>query len=46
MIFPPPYQQRKESETQCQTETKYDSVSGEAKDNSWNDIKNSGYVSR
>lgn len=43
--LPPPYQQRKESETQCQTESKYDSVSGEAND-SWNDIKNSGYISR
>lgn len=44
--FPPPLQQRKESETQCQTENKYDAVSGEANDSSWNDIKNSGYVSR
>uniref|UniRef100_A0A8D1E3E2 Eukaryotic translation initiation factor 2-alpha kinase 3 n=2 Tax=Sus scrofa TaxID=9823 RepID=A0A8D1E3E2_PIG len=40
-----PYQ-RKESETQCQTENKYDSVSAEANDNNWNDVKNSGYVSR
>uniref|UniRef100_A0A7N5JVK7 Eukaryotic translation initiation factor 2-alpha kinase 3 n=1 Tax=Ailuropoda melanoleuca TaxID=9646 RepID=A0A7N5JVK7_AILME len=46
LFHPHPHRQRKESETQCQTETKYDSVSGEAKDNSWNDIKNSGYVSR
>ena len=46
IFFPPPLQQRKESETQCQTENKYDAVSGEANDSSWNDIKNSGYVSR
>uniref|UniRef100_A0A8C0KWV8 Eukaryotic translation initiation factor 2-alpha kinase 3 n=1 Tax=Canis lupus dingo TaxID=286419 RepID=A0A8C0KWV8_CANLU len=46
LFHPHPHRQRKESETQCQTESKYDSVSGEAKDSSWNDIKNSGYVSR
>ncbi|XP_036867963.2 eukaryotic translation initiation factor 2-alpha kinase 3 isoform X2 [Manis javanica] len=45
-LFHPHPHRRKESETQCQTENKYDSVSGESKDNSWNDIKNSGYVSR
>ncbi|XP_023607182.1 eukaryotic translation initiation factor 2-alpha kinase 3 isoform X5 [Myotis lucifugus] len=45
LFHPHPHRQRKESETQCQTETKYDSVSGEAND-SWNDIKNSGYISR
>ncbi|XP_059577434.1 eukaryotic translation initiation factor 2-alpha kinase 3 isoform X4 [Alligator mississippiensis] len=39
-------QQRKESETQCQTDNKYESIGGESKDNSWSDIKNSGYVSR
>ncbi|KAM6179844.1 eukaryotic translation initiation factor 2-alpha kinase 3 [Erethizon dorsatum] len=46
LFRPQPHRQRKESETQCQTENKYDSVSGEASDSSWNDIKNSGYVSR
>ncbi|KAK2500987.1 hypothetical protein MC885_004918 [Smutsia gigantea] len=45
-LFHPHPHRRKESETQCQTENKYDSVSGESNDNSWNDIKNSGYVSR
>ncbi|XP_061445601.1 eukaryotic translation initiation factor 2-alpha kinase 3 isoform X2 [Rhineura floridana] len=37
---------RKESETQCQTDSKYEPVVGQAKDNSWTDFKNSGYVSR
>ncbi|EHH22307.1 hypothetical protein EGK_05547 [Macaca mulatta] len=46
LFHPHPHRQRKESETQCQTENKYDSVSGEANDSNWNDIKNSGYVSR
>ncbi|XP_030166936.1 eukaryotic translation initiation factor 2-alpha kinase 3 [Lynx canadensis] len=46
LFHPHPHRQRKESETQCQTESKYDSVSGDAKDSSWNDIKNSGYISR
>ncbi|XP_075857077.1 eukaryotic translation initiation factor 2-alpha kinase 3 isoform X2 [Microcebus murinus] len=46
LFHPHPHRQRKESETQCQTENKYDSASGEANDSSWNDIKNSGYVSR
>ncbi|XP_016003320.1 eukaryotic translation initiation factor 2-alpha kinase 3 isoform X1 [Rousettus aegyptiacus] len=46
LFHPQPHRQRKESETQCQTENKYDSVSGEANDSSWNDIKNSGYISR
>ncbi|XP_066232988.1 eukaryotic translation initiation factor 2-alpha kinase 3 [Saccopteryx leptura] len=46
LFHPHPHRQRKESETQCQTESKYDSLSGEANDGSWNDIKNSGYVSR
>ncbi|XP_036111539.1 eukaryotic translation initiation factor 2-alpha kinase 3 isoform X1 [Molossus molossus] len=46
LFHPPPHRQRKESETQCQTENKYDSVSGEANDSTWNDIKNSGYISR
>ncbi|XP_059544363.1 eukaryotic translation initiation factor 2-alpha kinase 3 isoform X4 [Myotis daubentonii] len=45
LFHPHPHRQRKESETQCQTESKYDSVSGEAND-SWNDIKNFGYISR
>ncbi|XP_060637330.2 eukaryotic translation initiation factor 2-alpha kinase 3 isoform X1 [Anolis sagrei] len=40
------YRQRKESETQCQTDTKYETCAGQAKDNTWPDIKNSGYVSR
>lgn len=38
--------QRKESETQCQTDSKYDSSSGELRDNNWNEYKVSGYVSR
>ncbi|XP_058135039.1 eukaryotic translation initiation factor 2-alpha kinase 3 isoform X2 [Dasypus novemcinctus] len=46
LFHPLPHRQRKESETQCQTENKYDSVSGETNDSSWNDIKNSGYISR
>ncbi|XP_023376270.1 eukaryotic translation initiation factor 2-alpha kinase 3 isoform X2 [Pteropus vampyrus] len=46
LFHPHTHRQRKESETQCQTENKYDSVSGEANDSSWNDIKNSGYISR
>ncbi|KAM6201727.1 eukaryotic translation initiation factor 2-alpha kinase 3 [Rhynchocyon petersi] len=45
LFHPHPHRQRKESETQCQTECKYDSVSGDNSD-SWNDIKNSGYISR
>ncbi|XP_053314110.1 eukaryotic translation initiation factor 2-alpha kinase 3 isoform X2 [Spea bombifrons] len=36
---------RKESETQCQTDNKYDSSGEDGKDN-WNDFKNCGYVSR
>ncbi|KAJ6660561.1 hypothetical protein lerEdw1_017558 [Lerista edwardsae] len=39
-------QQRKESETQCQTDCKYDPAAGQTKDSSWTDFKNSGYVSR
>ncbi|XP_036885536.1 eukaryotic translation initiation factor 2-alpha kinase 3 isoform X1 [Sturnira hondurensis] len=46
LFHPQSHRQRKESETQCQTENKYDSVSGDANDSSWNDIKNSGYISR
>lgn len=46
LFHPHPHRQRKESETQCQTENKYDSISGDSNDSSWNDIKNSGYVSR
>uniref|UniRef100_A0A8C2V706 Eukaryotic translation initiation factor 2-alpha kinase 3 n=2 Tax=Chinchilla lanigera TaxID=34839 RepID=A0A8C2V706_CHILA len=46
LFHPQPHRQRKESETQCQTENKYDSVSGESSDSSWNDIKSSEYVSR
>ncbi|XP_060043342.1 eukaryotic translation initiation factor 2-alpha kinase 3 isoform X1 [Erinaceus europaeus] len=46
LFHPHHHRQRKESETQCQTENKYDSINGEANDSSWNDIKNSGYVSR
>ncbi|XP_034990570.2 eukaryotic translation initiation factor 2-alpha kinase 3 isoform X1 [Zootoca vivipara] len=38
--------QRKESETQCQTDSKYEPAVGQAKDNSWGDFQNSGYVSR
>lgn len=46
IFHPHPHRQRKESETQCQTENKYDSLSGETNDSSWNDMKNSGYISR
>uniref|UniRef100_A0A8C3S7K1 Eukaryotic translation initiation factor 2-alpha kinase 3 n=1 Tax=Chelydra serpentina TaxID=8475 RepID=A0A8C3S7K1_CHESE len=47
LFHPHPHnRQRKESETQCPTDSKYESVSGEVNDNSWNDIKCSGYVSR
>ncbi|XP_062934117.1 eukaryotic translation initiation factor 2-alpha kinase 3 isoform X2 [Cynocephalus volans] len=46
LFHPHPQRQRKESETQCQTENKYDSINGDANDNSWNDMKNSGYISR
>uniref|UniRef100_A0A8D2IY38 PRKR-like endoplasmic reticulum kinase n=1 Tax=Varanus komodoensis TaxID=61221 RepID=A0A8D2IY38_VARKO len=38
--------QRKESETQCQTDSKYEPVAGQIKDSSSGDLKNSGYVSR
>ncbi|XP_030046899.1 eukaryotic translation initiation factor 2-alpha kinase 3 isoform X2 [Microcaecilia unicolor] len=37
---------RKESETQCQTDSKYDIESREIKDDNWNDCKTFGYVSR
>uniref|UniRef100_A0A6I8NCD8 non-specific serine/threonine protein kinase n=1 Tax=Ornithorhynchus anatinus TaxID=9258 RepID=A0A6I8NCD8_ORNAN len=46
LFHPNPHRQRKESETQCQTDNKYDSISGEISDSSWSDIKTSGYVSR
>uniref|UniRef100_A0A8D0GKF0 non-specific serine/threonine protein kinase n=1 Tax=Sphenodon punctatus TaxID=8508 RepID=A0A8D0GKF0_SPHPU len=47
LFHPHPHnRQRKESETQCQTDCKYEPVTGEVKVNSWDDIKNSGYVSR
>ncbi|XP_037662711.1 eukaryotic translation initiation factor 2-alpha kinase 3 isoform X2 [Choloepus didactylus] len=46
LFHPHHHRQRKESETQCQTENKYDPLSGENNDSSWNDVKNSGYVSR
>ncbi|XP_037754240.1 eukaryotic translation initiation factor 2-alpha kinase 3 isoform X2 [Chelonia mydas] len=47
LFHPHPHnRQRKESETQCPTDSKYEPASGEVKDNSWNDIKYSGYVSR
>ncbi|XP_018098482.1 eukaryotic translation initiation factor 2-alpha kinase 3 isoform X2 [Xenopus laevis] len=36
---------RKESETQCQTDCKYDAINGDLKDN-LSDYKNCGYVSR
>ncbi|KAG8453329.1 hypothetical protein GDO86_000099 [Hymenochirus boettgeri] len=36
---------RKESETQCQTDSKYDAVAGDLKDN-WSDFKNCDYISR
>ncbi|KAI1238103.1 hypothetical protein IHE44_0012816 [Lamprotornis superbus] len=47
LFHPHPYSRlRKESETQCQTDCKYEPTSGDIKDNSWSDAKNSGYVSR
>ncbi|XP_004707997.1 eukaryotic translation initiation factor 2-alpha kinase 3 [Echinops telfairi] len=46
LFHPHLHRQRKESETQCQTENKYDSISGDTNDSSWSEIKNSGYVSR
>ncbi|XP_043843965.1 eukaryotic translation initiation factor 2-alpha kinase 3 isoform X2 [Dromiciops gliroides] len=46
MFHPNPHRQRKESETQCQTDNKYDSVSGEGSDSSGSDSKSSGYTSR
>ncbi|XP_038607883.1 eukaryotic translation initiation factor 2-alpha kinase 3 [Tachyglossus aculeatus] len=47
LFHPNPHrQQRKESETQCQTDNKYDSISCEISDSSWSDVKTSGYVSR
>ncbi|XP_020834728.1 eukaryotic translation initiation factor 2-alpha kinase 3 [Phascolarctos cinereus] len=46
LFHPNPHRQRKESETQCQTDNKYESVSGEGSDGSWADSKSSGYTSR
>ncbi|XP_064275086.1 eukaryotic translation initiation factor 2-alpha kinase 3 isoform X2 [Passer domesticus] len=47
LFHPHPYSRlRKESETQCQTDCKYEPTCGDIKDNSWSDAKNSGYVSR
>uniref|UniRef100_A0A8C9FP30 non-specific serine/threonine protein kinase n=1 Tax=Pavo cristatus TaxID=9049 RepID=A0A8C9FP30_PAVCR len=47
LFHPHPYSRlRKESETQCQTDSKYEPACGDAKDTSWSDVKNSGYVSR
>ncbi|XP_003222450.1 eukaryotic translation initiation factor 2-alpha kinase 3 isoform X2 [Anolis carolinensis] len=46
LFHPNAHNRRKESETQCQTDTKYETSAGQAKDNTWSDIKNSGYVSR
>uniref|UniRef100_F6QTD0 Eukaryotic translation initiation factor 2-alpha kinase 3 n=1 Tax=Monodelphis domestica TaxID=13616 RepID=F6QTD0_MONDO len=46
LFHPNPHRQRKESETQCQTDSKYDSISGEGSDSSWSDSKSSGYTSR
>uniref|UniRef100_A0A8C5M8Q9 Eukaryotic translation initiation factor 2-alpha kinase 3 n=1 Tax=Leptobrachium leishanense TaxID=445787 RepID=A0A8C5M8Q9_9ANUR len=37
---------RKESETQCQTDNKYEADNGDIKENNWNDYKNCGYISR
>ncbi|XP_063156458.1 eukaryotic translation initiation factor 2-alpha kinase 3 isoform X2 [Candoia aspera] len=42
LFHPDARNQRKESETQCQTDNKNE----QTKDNSWDDLKNSGYVSR
>ncbi|XP_077884043.1 eukaryotic translation initiation factor 2-alpha kinase 3 isoform X1 [Ictidomys tridecemlineatus] len=46
LFHPQPHRQRKESETQCQTENKYDSTSEGASASSQSDTKSSGYVSR
>ncbi|VTJ81941.1 Hypothetical predicted protein [Marmota monax] len=46
LFHPQPHRQRKESETQCQTENKYDSTSDGASASSRSDTKSSGYVSR
>ncbi|CAN0029903.1 unnamed protein product [Bubo scandiacus] len=47
LFHPHPYSRlRKESETQCQTDSKYEPTCGDVKDSSWSDVKNSGYVSR
>ncbi|XP_048366252.1 eukaryotic translation initiation factor 2-alpha kinase 3 isoform X2 [Sphaerodactylus townsendi] len=40
------HNRRKESETQCQTDNKYEPVAGQTKNNKWSDFNNSGYVSR
>ncbi|XP_042330548.1 eukaryotic translation initiation factor 2-alpha kinase 3 isoform X2 [Sceloporus undulatus] len=46
LFHPHSRNRRKESETQCQTDTKYEVAAGQAKDNTWADFNNSGYVSR
>ncbi|OXB59260.1 hypothetical protein ASZ78_016895, partial [Callipepla squamata] len=47
LFHPHPHSRlRKESETQCQTDSKYEPACGDAKDTSWSDVKSSGYVSR
>ncbi|XP_051830375.1 eukaryotic translation initiation factor 2-alpha kinase 3 [Antechinus flavipes] len=46
LFHPNSHRQRKESETQCQTDNKYDSLSGESSDSTWADSKSSGYTSR
>ncbi|XP_066483703.1 eukaryotic translation initiation factor 2-alpha kinase 3 isoform X2 [Tiliqua scincoides] len=46
LFHPHAHSRRKESETQCQTDCKYDPTAGQTKDSSWTELKNSGYVSR
>nr|XP_056713272.1 eukaryotic translation initiation factor 2-alpha kinase 3 isoform X2 [Euleptes europaea] len=46
LFHPRVHNRRKESETQCQTDNKYEPVAGQTKNNNWSDFKNSGYVSR
>ncbi|MBZ3883292.1 Eukaryotic translation initiation factor 2-alpha kinase 3, partial [Sciurus carolinensis] len=46
LFHPQLHRQRKESETQCQTENKYDCTSDQAGARSRGDPKSSGYVSR
>ncbi|NXP72407.1 E2AK3 kinase, partial [Ramphastos sulfuratus] len=47
LFHPQPHSRlRKESETQCQTDSKYEPAAADLQDSSWSDVKSSGYVSR